>query len=71
MPKNQTAKRKLSHIQTTLHEDVQSNVPTGFDDVRLIHKALPQVDRDEIDLSTEIFGHKLSAPLGLNIIVRE
>lgn len=63
MPKNQTAKRKLSHIQTTLREQVQSHVPTGFDDVRLIHKALPEVDRDEIDLSTEIFGHKLNAPL--------
>lgn len=63
MPRNQTAKRKLSHIQTTLHEQVQSHVPTGFDDVRLIHKALPEVDRDEIDLSTDIFGHKLKAPL--------
>ena len=63
MPKNQTAKRKLSHIQTTLHEQVQSHVPTGFDDVRLLHKALPEIDRDRIDLSTELFGHKLQAPL--------
>jgi isopentenyl-diphosphate delta-isomerase len=62
-PKNQTAKRKLSHIQTTLHQQVQSQTPTGFDDVRLIHKALPEIDRDEIDLSTELFGHKLKAPL--------
>ena len=63
MPDNQTTKRKLSHIQTTLHQDVQSHVPTGFDDVRLIHKALPEVDRGEIDLSTDLFGHKLRAPL--------
>jgi len=63
MPSRRTPKRKLSHIQTTLHEQVQSHVPTGFDDVRLIHKALPELDRDEIDLSTEIFGHKLKAPL--------
>ena len=60
---NQTAKRKLSHIQTTLNEDVQSHVPTGFDDVRLVHKALPEIDRDEIDLSTDMFDHKLKAPL--------
>ncbi len=59
----QTASRKLSHIQTTLHQQVQSHVPTGFDDVRLIHRALPEVDRSEIDLSTEMFGHKLKAPL--------
>jgi len=63
MPETQTEKRKLSHIQTTLHKDVQSRTPTGFDDVRLIHKALPEIDRDEIDLSTELFGHKLKAPL--------
>jgi isopentenyl-diphosphate delta-isomerase len=60
---NQTAKRKLSHIQTALHQQVQSRTPTGFDDVRLIHNALPEIDRDEIDLSTELFGHKLKAPL--------
>ncbi len=63
MPKTQVSKRKLSHIQTTLHEEVQSHVSTGFDDVRLVHKALPEVNRDEIDLSTELFGHKLQAPL--------
>lgn len=63
MPETQTAKRKLSHLQTTLHENVQSPTPTGFDDVRLIHKALPEIDRDEIDLSTELFGHRMKAPL--------
>ena len=63
MPESQTAGRKLSHIQTTLHQQVQSHVPTGFDDVRLLHRALPEVDRAEVDLSAEIFGHKLNAPL--------
>jgi isopentenyl-diphosphate delta-isomerase len=63
MPESQVGKRKLSHIQTTLHQQVQSHVPTGFDDVRLIHKALPEVDRDKIDLSTDLFGHKLRVPL--------
>jgi isopentenyl-diphosphate delta-isomerase len=63
MPRNKTAKRKLSHILTTLHEQVQSHVSTGFDDVRLVHRALPEIDRDEIDLSSELFGHKVRAPL--------
>jgi isopentenyl-diphosphate delta-isomerase len=63
VPESGTARRKLSHIQTTLNQPVQSHVPTGFDDVRLIHKALPEVDRAEIDLSTEIFGKKMKAPL--------
>ena len=63
MPDSLTAKRKLSHIQTTLHRDVQAHVPPGFDDVRLVHKALPEIDRDEINLSTEIFGSRINAPL--------
>lgn len=63
MPKNQTAKRKLSHIQTTLQEQVQAHVSSGFDDVRLIHKALPEIDRKEIDLSTRIFGYEIKAPI--------
>jgi isopentenyl-diphosphate delta-isomerase len=61
--KAETAKRKLSHIQTTLHEKVEAHVHTGFDDVRLIHMALPEVNRTDIDLSAEIFGIKLSAPI--------
>jgi len=63
MPESETASRKRSHIYTTLNQQAQSHVPTGFDDVRLVHKALPEIDRDEIDLSTEIFGRKLNAPL--------
>jgi len=63
MPKNQTAKRKLSHIRTTLQEQVQAHVRSGFDDVRLIHKALPEIDKKEIDLSTELFGHRINAPI--------
>ena len=63
MVRNQTAKRKLSHIQTTLHEEVQAHVSSGFNDVHLIHKALPEISRDEIDLSGELFGCKLNAPI--------
>ena len=63
MTRSRTANRKVSHIQTALQQDVQSHVPTGFEDIRLIHKALPEVDRDEVDLSAEIFGHKINAPI--------
>lgn len=36
---------------------------TGFDDVRLVHSALPELDREEVDLSTEFFDHRLAAPV--------
>lgn len=60
---DETTTRKLSHIRTTLREPVQSHVPTGFDDVYLVHKALPEINRSEIDLSTDLFGHRLRAPV--------
>jgi isopentenyl-diphosphate delta-isomerase len=38
-------------------------VNTGFDDVSLVHNALPELDGEEIDLSSELFGRKLGAPV--------
>jgi isopentenyl-diphosphate delta-isomerase len=47
-----------------LNQNVQArNATTGFEDVSFVHKALPEIDRDKIDLSTKVFGHKFSAPL--------
>jgi isopentenyl-diphosphate delta-isomerase len=60
---SETAERKRSHITTALHRDVQAHVRTGFDDVSLVHSALPELDREEIDLTCELFGHKLAAPV--------
>ena len=60
---NETVERKTSHITTALHRDVQAHVLTGFDDISLVHNALPELDRDEIDVTTEFFGHKLAAPI--------
>jgi isopentenyl-diphosphate delta-isomerase len=56
--------RKADHIDVCLKEDVQSRgVTTGFEDVHLIHRALPEIEREKIDLSTTVFGYKFSAPL--------
>jgi isopentenyl-diphosphate delta-isomerase len=60
---SETVDRKTSHITTALHKDVQAHVPTGFDDVFLMHNALPEIDREEINVSTELFGHRLTAPV--------
>ncbi|MGD0549809.1 MAG: type 2 isopentenyl-diphosphate Delta-isomerase [Candidatus Bathyarchaeia archaeon] len=60
---SETIERKKSHIKTALSRDVQAHVSTGFDDVSLVHNALPELDRDEIDLSCELLGHKLGAPV--------
>jgi isopentenyl-diphosphate delta-isomerase len=59
-----TRKRKEEHISISLKHNVQAReVTTGFEDATFIHKALPEIDRQKIDLSTKIFGHKFAAPL--------
>jgi len=56
--------RKADHIEICLEEDVQARrATTGFEDVSLVHKALPEIEREKIDLSTTVFGYKFSAPL--------
>jgi isopentenyl-diphosphate delta-isomerase len=42
---------------------VGAHAATGFDDISLIHRALPELDREEVDVATELFGHRLSAPV--------
>lgn len=61
---DRTEERKNDHLEICLKEDVQARrVTTGFEDVHLVHNALPEISRKEIDLSTLVFGHKFSAPL--------
>jgi len=57
-----TSKRKLDHIRICLEEEVESEY-TGLEDVMLIHKAIPDLDFEEIDTGVEFLGKKLSAPL--------
>ena len=55
--------RKDEHLRICLEEDVNSGVPTGFDQVNLNIKTLPEIDFDSIVLSTKIFGKTLDAPI--------
>jgi isopentenyl-diphosphate delta-isomerase len=59
----QTRRRKDEHIDVCLRRPVGSGVPTGLDAVRLEHLALPEIDLDEVDLSTTVLGKRLRAPL--------
>jgi len=61
---NQIEERKVDHIKICLEENVQARrTTTGFEDVFLVHKALPEIERDKIRLSTTVFNHEFSAPL--------
>ncbi|MEM3377603.1 MAG: type 2 isopentenyl-diphosphate Delta-isomerase [Candidatus Bathyarchaeia archaeon] len=60
----ETAKRKADHIKICLNEKAQARKATaGFEDIQLIHRALPEVDKAQINLSTTVFGYRFSAPL--------
>lgn len=59
-----TEKRKAEHLRICLQKDVQARqLTTGFEDIFLVHKALPEIRRDKINLSTIEFDHKFSAPI--------
>jgi len=59
-----TAARKAEHVRINLEEDVAAKgVASGFDDYRFVHNALPEIDLGSVDLSTEIFGRALAAPI--------
>jgi isopentenyl-diphosphate delta-isomerase len=60
----QTENRKAEHIRICLDEKAQArNATAGFEDVQFVHRALPEVDKAKIDVSTTVFDHKFSAPL--------
>jgi isopentenyl-diphosphate delta-isomerase len=57
-------RRKTDHIKIALNRNVQSKtVTSGFEDVRFVHRALPEINRKDIDLSASVLGHKFAAPL--------
>ena len=57
--------RKAEHLRVSATADVNTRVGAGWDDVHLIHEALPELDFDEIDLSETLFGKRVHAPLVL------
>ncbi|HJK22303.1 MAG TPA: type 2 isopentenyl-diphosphate Delta-isomerase, partial [Methanocorpusculum sp.] len=57
-----TSSRKMDHLRICSQTDIETG-STLFDDVHLVHCALPECDMDAIDLSVEFLGKRLSSPL--------
>jgi len=69
MKEKRIKKRKTDHIYICLNEDVEAKkITTGFEDIFFIHRALPELNLEEIDLTTEVFGYKFSAPIMISSI---
>jgi len=59
-----TESRKREHIETVLNANVAAKgVTTGFEAFAFEHCGLPELDLDEIDLSTTVFDRDLRAPI--------
>lgn len=58
-----TNERKLEHIEIIRTDRDTDRRRYYFDDVRLVHRALPEVALDQIDTSCTFLGKRLSFPL--------
>jgi isopentenyl-diphosphate Delta-isomerase len=63
-PASPTASRKDEHLRININEDVAAKgVDAGFDDFRFVHRALPEIDLDDVDLGARFLGRPVGAPL--------
>lgn len=61
----ETASRKMDHIKMVAEAGVEARESTLLEYVRIVHNPLPELDLDEVDLSTGFCGtgKRLRAPL--------
>ncbi len=57
------SERKDSHLRIVAQRDVQYAQGAGFEDVMLLHQAVPEIDLADVDCSTMFLGKKLKAPI--------
>lgn len=55
--------RKDDHIRINHEENVASGLRTGLEEIHLRHESLPELDLNEIDLSTIFLGKIIKAPI--------
>lgn len=55
--------RKKSHVDIVIKKKMQYSKNAGFEQVMLVHNALPELDFDKINIKTNFLGKRLEAPL--------
>ncbi|MEM2027907.1 MAG: type 2 isopentenyl-diphosphate Delta-isomerase, partial [Candidatus Bathyarchaeia archaeon] len=61
---NKITSRKEDHLRICLERDVEAkSITAGFEDVFLIHRALPEVNLDDVRTETVFLNHNFSAPI--------
>jgi isopentenyl-diphosphate delta-isomerase len=59
----QIGSRKSDHIRINLDENVRSGLTTGLERFRFMHRALPELNLEDIDLTQQLFGRTVQAPI--------
>ncbi|MBS3777968.1 MAG: type 2 isopentenyl-diphosphate Delta-isomerase [Candidatus Thermoplasmatota archaeon] len=59
---NEIESRKDEHVRLALEKNVSASF-NYWDNISLVHNALPEINKSEVDLSVESLGKKLDAPL--------
>jgi isopentenyl-diphosphate delta-isomerase len=60
---DEVKQRKIEHVTIALENDIAAPQQATWADVRLVHRALPEVDLDDIDTSVEFLGSRLRYPI--------
>lgn len=61
-PTAQFESRKKEHLKIALSPESQTPHLAGFDRIRLRHEALPDLDFQDLQISTEFLGRRLATP---------
>lgn len=55
--------RKSEHIRITLEEEVTGrSITTGYERIRFVHNALPEINFEDVSIATSFLNHLLSTP---------
>jgi isopentenyl-diphosphate Delta-isomerase len=64
LPEQPTGSRKAEHLRINVEHDVTGKgIDNGFDAFTLTHRALPEIDLDDVDTTALLFGRRLHAPV--------
>ena len=55
--------RKSDHIRINLEENVQSDLSSGLEKYHFIHRAIPELNLNDVDSRITLFGKQLSSPI--------
>src|SRR5258708_10754383 len=60
---DEVKQRKLEHVSVALEQGISVAQRANWNDIQLVHQALPEVNLDEVNTSVKFLGHTLHYPI--------